>query len=65
MPPRMTNMHTSPREAYAHLVASAGGLAFVNDYVESAASPALYTAVAQRPQACPFAPLYHMWAAHT
>ena len=44
---------------------SAGARAFVNEYSESAASPALYNAFAERTQACPFALLYHTLGDHT
>ena len=65
MHPRMTNMHASAHDAYEHIFASAGVLAFVNEYSESAASPALYNAFAERKPACPLSPLYHMWGEHT
>jgi hypothetical protein len=52
-------------DAHEHLFASAGALAFVNEYSESAALPALYNAVAERKQACPLAPLYHTLGDHT
>ena len=50
-------MHASARDAFEHILDSAGALAFVNEYAESAASPALYNAFAERKPACPFAPL--------
>ena len=52
-------MHAVACDAHEHLFASAGALALVNEYAESAASPALYHAVAARKPACPFTPLYH------
>jgi len=42
MHPRMTNMHAEAHDAFSHSFASAGALAFVNEYSESAAPPALY-----------------------
>ncbi len=65
MHPRMTNMQAEARDAFEHIFASAGALAFVNEYSESAASPALYNAFAERKQACPLAPLYHTLGDHT
>jgi hypothetical protein len=58
-------MHAKAYDAYEHILDSAGALAFVNEYSESAASPALYNAFAERQQACPFSPLYHMLGEHT
>jgi len=52
-------MHAEAHDAFSHILASAGALAFVNEYAEAAASPALYNAFAERKQACPFSPLYH------
>jgi hypothetical protein len=52
-------------EAHEHLFASAGVLAFINKYAESAALPALSHAFAERKQACPLAPLYHTPGDHT
>ena len=60
MHPRMTNMQAEAHDAFSHIFASAGALAFVNEYSESAAPPALSHAFAERKQACPLAPLYHM-----
>jgi hypothetical protein len=57
MHPRMTNMQAEARDAFEHIFASAGALAFVNEYSELAASPALYNAFAERKPACPLAPL--------
>ena len=51
-------------DAHEHIFASAGALAFVNEYSESAARPALYNAFAERKQACPLAPLYHTLGDH-
>jgi len=59
MHPRMTNMQAEARDAFEHIFASAGALAFVNEYSELAASPALSNAFAERKQACPLAPLSH------
>jgi hypothetical protein len=61
----MTNMQAEARDAFEHIFASAGARAFVNEYSESAASPALYNAFAERQQACPLAPLYHTLGDHT
>jgi hypothetical protein len=57
MHPRITSMQAEARDAFEHILESAGALAFVNEYSESAASPALYNAFAERKQACPLAPL--------
>jgi hypothetical protein len=59
MHPRMTHRHAEAQDAFEHSFASAGALAFVNEYAESAAPPALYHACAERKQACPLAPLDH------
>jgi hypothetical protein len=59
MHPRMTHMQAEAHDAFEHIFASAGALAFVNAYSESAAPPALSHAFAERKQACPLAPLYH------
>ena len=53
-------MHAKASDAYEHILDSAGALAFVNEYSESAASPALYNAFAERKPACPLAQRYHM-----
>ena len=50
-------MHAKARDAYEHILDSAGARAFGNEYSESAASPALYNAFAERTQACPFVQL--------
>ena len=50
-------MHAEARDAYEHILDSAGARAFVNEYAESAASPALSNAFAERTQACPFVQL--------
>ena len=50
-------MHAKARDAYEHILDSAGARAFVNAYSESAALPALSNAFAERTQACPFVPL--------
>jgi len=55
----MTNMQASAHDASEHIFASAGARAFVNEYAESAASPALSHAFAERTQVYPFALLYH------
>jgi hypothetical protein len=65
MHPRMTHMQAEARDAFEHIFASAGARAFVNEYSESAASPALSHAFAERQQACPLAPLYHTLGDHT
>jgi hypothetical protein len=52
-------MQTEAPDALEHIFASAGALACVNEYSESAAPPALYHAFAARKQAGPFFPLYH------
>ena len=59
MHPRMTNMQAAARDAFEHIFASAGALAFVNAYSGSAALPALSNACAERQLACPFSPLSH------
>ena len=58
-------MHAEARDAYEHIFDSTGARAFGNEYSESAASPALYHAFAERTQACPLAPLYHTQGDHT
>jgi hypothetical protein len=65
MHPQMTNRQAEAHDAFDHIFASAGALAFVNEYSESAAPPALYHAFAERQQACPLAPLYHTRGDHT
>ena len=57
-------MQAEAQDAFEHSFASAGARAFVHEYSESAASPALSNAFAERTQACPFAPLYHTLGAH-
>ena len=59
MPPRMTHRQAEAREAFEPIFASAGALAFMHAYAESAAPPALSQAFAERKPACPLAPLYH------
>ena len=59
MHPRMTHMHAEAHDAFSHIFASAGALAFVNAYSGSAALPAPSHAFAERQRACPFSPLYH------
>ena len=58
-------MHAEAHDAFSHLLDSPGARAFVNEYSESAASPALYNAFAERQQACPYSQLYHTLGAHT
>ena len=58
-------MHAEAHDAFEHILDSAGARAFVNEYSESAASPALYHAFAERKQACPLAQLYHTRGDHT
>jgi len=58
-------MHAEARDAYSHILDSAGARAFVNEYAESAASPALYNAFAERTQACPFVQRSHTLGGHT
>jgi hypothetical protein len=58
-------MHAEAPDAHEHLFASAGALAFVYEYAESAASPALSKAFAERQPACPLALLYHTQGDHT
>lgn len=55
---RITSMHAKAHEAFEHILDSAGARAFVNEYSEFAALPALSKAFAERQQACPLAPLY-------
>jgi hypothetical protein len=57
MHPRRTNMHAEAHDAFEHIFDSAGALAFVNAYAESAAPPALSHAFAERQQAWPFSSL--------
>src|SRR5262249_14430201 len=61
---RMTSMQAEARDAFEHMLASAGALAFGNDYSEVAASPALSNAFAERQQACPLVPLYPTGRSH-
>ena len=65
MHPRITNMQAEAHDAFSHIFESAGALAFVNEYSESAALPALSNAFAERKQACPLAQLYHTQGDHT
>jgi hypothetical protein len=58
-------MHAEARDAFSHILASAGALAFLNEYAESAARPALSHAFAERKQACPLTPRYHTLGDHT
>jgi hypothetical protein len=50
-------MQAVARDAHEYIFASAGALAFVNEYSGSAASSAPYNAFAERQLACPFSPL--------
>jgi hypothetical protein len=59
MHPQMTNMQAEARDAFEHLFASAGALAFVNAYSGSAALPAPSHTFAERQLACPLSPLSH------
>ena len=61
----MTHRHAAAREAFAHIFASAGALAFMHAYTASAAPPALSHAFAERQQACPLTPRYPRRSAHT
>src|SRR6266436_7166271 len=56
---RMTKMQAEAHDAFSPIFASAGALAFVNEYAESAAPPALYHAGAERKPAWPLAQRYH------
>jgi hypothetical protein len=56
---RITNMQAEVHDAFEHIFDSAGALAFVGEYSEATALPALYNAFAERKQACPLAQLYH------
>jgi hypothetical protein len=62
---RMTNMQAEAHDAFEHICESAGALAFVNEYSESAALPALYHAFVERKQACPLVQLHHTQGDHT
>ena len=57
-------MQAEARDAFEHIFASAGALAFMNEYSEAAALPALSNAFAARKQACPLAPLSHTQGDH-
>jgi len=57
-------MHAEARDAFEHIFDSAGARAFGNEYSESAASPALSHAFAERTPACPLTPLYHTQGEH-
>ena len=46
-------------DAFSHIFASTGALAFANEHSGSAAPPAPYNAFAERQRACPFSPLSH------
>jgi hypothetical protein len=64
MHPRMTSMHAEARDAFTPSLASAGARAVVHASAELAASPALSHAVAERQQACPWAPSRTRWERH-
>jgi hypothetical protein len=51
-------MHAEAHEAFEHILDRAGARAFVHASAESAASPALSHACAERQQAWPLAHLY-------
>ena len=53
MHPRMTHRQAEAHDAFEHIFASAGALAFINAYAGSAALPAPYNALAARQLACP------------
>ena len=57
-------MQAEAHDAFEHIFDSAGALAFVNEYSESAAPPALYNAFAERKQTCPLAQQYHTQGDH-
>jgi hypothetical protein len=57
-------MQAEARDAFEHSFASAGALAFMNAYSESAAPPALSHAFAERQQACPLVQLSPMRSDH-
>jgi len=57
MHPRMTHMQAEAPDAFEHIFASAGALAFVHAYAGAAALPAPSHAFAARQLACPFSPL--------
>jgi hypothetical protein len=57
MHPRMTNMQAEAHDAFEHIFASAGALAFVNEYSGSAALPAPYNAFAECKPASSITPL--------
>jgi hypothetical protein len=61
---RMTNMQAEAHDAFEHIFASAGALAFVNEYSESAALPALYNAFVERKPAWPLAQLPYAGRSH-
>jgi hypothetical protein len=50
-------MQAQARDAFAHILDSAGALAFVNEHSGSAAPPAPSHACAERQRACPFSAL--------
>ena len=54
MHPQITNIQASAQDAFEHIFAFAGALAFDNEDAGSAASPAPYNAFAERQLACPF-----------
>jgi hypothetical protein len=50
-------MQAQARDAFEHILDSAGALAFGNEHSGAAASPAPYNAFAERQRACPFSAL--------
>ena len=52
-------MQAQARDAYEHILDSAGALAFVNEHSGSAAPPAPSNAFAERQRACPFSARSH------
>jgi hypothetical protein len=61
MPLRMTNIQAAAQDAYAHIFASAGALAFVNEYSGSAVASALYNAFAERKPRRSLPHPEHLW----
>ena len=59
MHPQRTHIHCIACEAHEQIFASAGALAFINEYAGAAALPAPSQACAEPQQACPLSPLSH------
>ena len=59
MHPRRTHRHAVACEAYEHIFASTGALAFAHEHAGSAAPPAPSHACAARQRACPLSPRSH------